>query len=244
MKAYDLLVQAETGLASITGHPAGPGRVGRFRVRYRVRHGSPCRRARGADRAGAHGAGASGLKVSLFDGMADWMNVPLLYYEGTGRAPARVGLAHPSITPYGAFDTADGAAVLISIQSEREWQGFCTHFLLEPALPQRAGYETNTIRTANRTMVDGHVAGVFAALTRDEAAARLRTAGTAFGFVNDVEGLARHPSLRRTVVQTEAGPASIVAPPVLDSAGPRALGAVPAIGEHTAAIHAEFAGTL
>ena len=239
MKAYDLLVQAETGLASITGHPAGPGRVGVSVCDIACGMAAHAGVLEALIERGRTGRG-KGLKVSLFDGMADWMNVPLLYYEGTGRAPGRVGLAHPSITPYGAFDTADGAAVLISIQSEREWQGFCTNFLLEPALPQQPGYETNTIRTANRPAVDGHVARVFAGLTRDEAAARLRAAGTAFGFVNDLEGLARHPALRRTVVQTEAGPASIVAPPVLDSAGPRALGPVPGIGEHTGAIQAEF----
>ena len=239
MKAYDLLVQAETGLASITGHPAGPGRVGVSVCDIACGMAAHAGVLEALIERGRTGRG-KGLKVSLFDGMADWMNVPLLYYEGTGRAPGRVGLAHPSITPYGAFDTADGAAVLISIQSEREWQAFCTHFLLEPELPRRPGFETNTVRTANRPVVDGHVAGVFVGLTRDEAAARLRKSGTAFGFVNDLDGLARHPALRRAVVQTEAGPASIVAPPVLDSAGPRALGPVPGIGQHTAAIHAEF----
>ena len=239
MKAYDLLVQAETGLASITGHPAGPGRVGVSVCDIACGMAAHAGVLEALIERGRTGRG-KGLKVSLFDGMADWMNVPLLYYEGTGRPPGRVGLAHPSITPYGAFGTADGAAVLISIQSEREWQEFCTHFLLEPELPHRPGYETNTIRTANRPAVDGHVAAIFAGLTRDAAAARLRVAGTAYGFVNDVAGLARHPALRRTTIQTEAGPASIVAPPVRDSAGPRALGPVPAIGEHTAAIHAEF----
>ncbi len=115
MKAYDLLVQAESGLAGITGHPAGPGRVGV----------SVCDIACGMSAHAAVlealiGRGRSGggvkLEVSLFDGMADWMNVPLLFFEGTGAAPKRVGLAHPSICPYGAFDTSDGGLVLISIQ--------------------------------------------------------------------------------------------------------------------------------
>ena len=240
MKAYDLLVQAESGLASITGHPAGPGRVGVSACDIACGMAAHAGVLEALIERGRTGRGR-GLKVSLFDGMADWMNVPLLYFEGTGRSPARMGLAHPSITPYGAFDTADGAAVLISIQNEREWQLFCTHFLLEPDLPRRPGYETNTIRTASRTEVDGHVARAFAGLTREQAAERLRSGGTAFGFVNDLEGLSRHPALRRAVVDTPSGPASLIAPPVLDSAGLRALGAVPAVGEHSKAIRAEFA---
>ncbi len=242
MKAYDLLVQAESGLASITGHPAGPGRVGVSACDIACGMAAHAGVLEALIERGRTGRG-KGLKVSLFDGMADWMNVPLLYFEGTGRSPARMGLAHPSITPYGAFDTADGAAVLISIQNEREWQLFCTHFLREPDLPRRPGYETNTIRTANRPEVDGHVARAFAGLTREQAADRLRAGGTAFGFVNDLEGLSRHPALRRAVVDTPSGPASLIAPPVLDSAGPRTLGAVPAVGEHSAAIRAEFAAT-
>ncbi len=241
MKAYDLLVQAESGLASITGHPAGPGRVGVSACDIACGMAAHAGVLEALIERGRTGRG-KGLKVSLFDGMADWMNVPLLYFEGTGRAPARLGLAHPSITPYGAFDTADGAAVLISIQNEREWQLFCTHFLQQPDLPRQPGYETNTIRTANRPVVDGHVAGVFATLTGEAASARLRAAGTAFGFVNDLAGLARHPALRRVTVGTPAGPASIVAPPVIGSSGVPALGPVPAVGEHSDAVRTEFAG--
>ena len=114
------------------------------------------------------------------------MNVPLLFYEGTGRAPERLGLAHPSICPYGAFATEDGALVLISIQNEREWAEFCAKFLDEPDLPQREGYQTNVIRVANRATVDAHVAAAFARLSRAQAAERLRGANTAYGFVNDV----------------------------------------------------------
>jgi len=240
MKAYDLLVQAESGLASITGHPAGPGRVGV----------SVCDIACGMS---AHAAVLEALiaravtgqgrrlEVSLFDGMADWMTVPLLYFEGTGSAPARVGLAHPSICPYGAFATGDGGLVLISIQNEREWAGFCATVLEQPELPARPGFQTNTVRVANRPAVDGVVARCFAALTRQEAAERLHRARTAYGFVNEVADLARHPALRRTKVETSAGIASIVAPPAIhDGAAPH-LGKVPAIGEHDAAIRAEFA---
>ena len=238
MKAYDLLVQAESGLAMITGHPAGPGRVGV----------SACDIACGmAAHAGvlealiARGVTGQGdtLKVSLFDGMADWMNVPLLYYEGTGQAPARLGLAHPSICPYGAFETSDGALVLISIQNEREWADFCARFLDEADLPRREGFETNVIRVANRAVVDAHVGVVFATMTRDQAAAKLRAANTAYGFVNDVAAFSRHPALRRQTVQTPGGPVAIAAPPVLREAA-RELGPVPGVGEHSRAIRDEF----
>ena len=240
MKAYDLLVQAESGLAMITGHPAGPGRVGV----------SACDIACGmAAHAGvlealiARGITGKGdaLKISLFDGMADWMNVPLLYFEGTGHAPARLGLAHPSICPYGAFETNDDALVLISIQNEREWADFCARFLDEPDLPKKPGFETNVIRVANRATVDAHVGLTFAKYTRDQAAAKLRAANTAYGFVNDVAAFAHHPALRRQTVQTPGGPVAIAAPPVLREAT-RELGPVPAIGEHSAAIRAEFGG--
>jgi len=240
MKAYDLLVQAESGLATVTGHPAGPGRVGV----------SACDIACGmAAHAGilealiaraVAGQGKS-LKVSLFDGMADWMNVPLLFFEGTGHAPQRLGLAHPSICPYGAFPLADGSLVLIAIQNEREWSEFCAAFLREPDLPARPGFQTNVARVANRAAVDSHIADAFAPLSRDEAAARLRAAHTAYGFVNDLAALARHPVLRRVSVETPNGRVSLAAPPVLDADGARELGPVPAIGEHSAAIRAEFA---
>ena len=239
MKAYDLLVQAESGLTQITGHPAGPGRVGV----------SVCDIACGMN---AHagvlealiGRAITGqgcrLEVSLFAALADWMNVPLLYWEGTGRAPERVGLAHPSICPYGAFATKDGPLVVISIQNEREFSRFCEVFLGEPALMRQPGYESNVIRCANRAEVDAHVAARFAQLSIAQAKALLLQAGTAFGLVNDVPGFARHPALRRLPVATELGTASIVAPAVTSDGNFPKLGKVPALGEHNAAIMRDF----
>ncbi|MDP4004741.1 CaiB/BaiF CoA-transferase family protein [Methylobacterium sp. NEAU K] len=240
MKAYDLLVQAESGLAGITGHPAGPGRVGV----------SVCDIACGMN---AHAAvlealiarGISGqgcaLEVSLFSAAADWMNVPLLYFEGTGRAPQRVGLAHPSISPYGAYPTADDRLVLISIQNEREWANFCDRVLDEPDLARAEGFSSNNARVANRAAVDLRVGAVLVRLSRDEAASRLKAAGTAYGFVNTLADLAAHPALLRAEVETPDGPACIVAPPVLIDGKVRALGRVPDIGEHNARIRAGFA---
>jgi len=239
MKAYDLLVQAESGLASITGHPAGPGRVGV----------SVCDIACGMS---AHAAVLEALiarsrtgkgrrlQVSLFGSIADWMTVPLLQYEGSGQAPARVGLAHPTICPYGAFSIANGTPILIAIQNEREWSDFCLHVLRQGDLPAREGFESNVTRVANRTAVDQLIASVFALLTREQAIERLRAAGTAYGFVNDVSALAKHPALLRVPVQTPSGAVELAAAPALIDGATRPLGAVPRIGEHTASIQAEF----
>lgn len=240
MKAYDLLVQAESGLCMITGHPAGPGRVGVSACDIACGMSAHAGILEALIERGMTGRGKH-LKVSLFDGMADWMNVPLLFFEGTGKAPQRIGLAHPSICPYGAFPLADGALVLIAIQNEREWAEFCARFLEEPDLPKRPGFKTNVDRVANRAEVDLHIAAAFARLTRADASARLRAANTAFGFVNDVPAFSHHPALRRVTVDTPNGPVSLAAPPVLTEDGPRALGPVPAVGEHSAAIRAEFA---
>lgn len=240
MKAYDLLVQAESGLAYITGRAEGPGRVGV----------SACDIACGMHAYAAvleallsrsiTGKG-KGISVSLFDGMADWMTVPLLQYEGTGKNPPRIGLAHPSICPYGAFQTKDGHDVLIAIQNEREWASFCAHFLDEPDLPQKPGFTVNNDRVAHRPMVDAHIQAMFATLTRDECAAKLRKANTAYGFVNDCGGLQKHPVLKRVPVQTEKGPVPIALPAARLSDGIRPFGPVPALGQHSAAIRAEFA---
>jgi crotonobetainyl-CoA:carnitine CoA-transferase CaiB-like acyl-CoA transferase len=240
MKAYDLLVQAESGLASITGHPAGPGRVGVSVCDIACGMSAHAAVLEALIARGISGRG-QGIAISLFDGMADWMTVPLLFYEATGEAPKRMGLNHPTICPYGVFATADGGQVLISIQNEREWAKFCASFLGEPELPKQPGFETNLIRVANRPMVDGHVAEAFAHLTRAQAAARLGAANAAYGFVNGVADLARHPALRRVSVATQMGDVSIVAPPTRAADGPRALRPVPAIGAHSAAIRAEFA---
>jgi itaconate CoA-transferase len=240
MKAYDLLVQAESGLAMITGHPAGPGRVGVSACDIACGMAAHSAILEALYERSKTGQGKA-LEVSLFDGMADWMNVPLLHFEGTGIAPQRLGLAHPSICPYGAFKIKDGSLVLIAIQNEREWAGFCTNFMQQPDLPSRDGFRSNNERVGNRTAVDGLIGEILAQLSREEAAERLRAAGTAYGFVNDVAALSVHPALRRIEVQTQTGSASLIAPPV-KSHPPVPVGErrVPAVGEHSERIRREF----
>ena len=141
MKAYDLLVQAESGLASITGHPAGPGRVGVSACDIACGMAAHAGVLEALIERGRTGRG-KGLKVSLFDGMADWMNVPLLYYEGTGRVPARIGLAHPSICPTARSTRPMAPLVLISIQNEREWAASARISCGSRTLPRQPGFET------------------------------------------------------------------------------------------------------
>jgi len=238
MKAYDLLVQAESGLAGITGRPEGPGRVGVSVCDIAcgmAAHAAVLEAliARGITGQGRH------IATSLFDGMADWMNVPWLQSEG-GKPPRRVGLAHPTICPYGAFELADDSEVLLSIQNEREWAAFCAEVLNDPALTRLPGWDNNNARVANRAEVDARIGAVLAEMTREEAAARLTRANTAYGFVNTLEALSSHPALRRASVETASGLATIIAPPILIDGEARSLGPVPSIGEHDAAIRAEF----
>lgn len=240
MKAYDLLVQAETGLASITGHPAGPGRVGVSIVDVGCGMSAHAAILEALIERGVTGMGKQ-LSTSLFAATADWMTVPLLYTEATGAPPKRLGLAHPSLCPYGAFALADESLVLISIQNEREWLQFCTTFLGEPELAVMPGFESNVARVGNRSAVDARLAVAFSTLDRELARSRLLAANTAFGFVNDVPALAVHPALRRTVVVTQYGPAQIVCPPVSVAGETVSLGPVPAIGEHSDLIRADFA---
>ena len=239
MKAYDLLVQAESGLAAITGHPAGPGRVGVSVCDIACGMAAHAAVLEALIGRGITGEGRA-IAVSLFDGMADWMNVPFLYHEGTGQAPKRVGLAHPSIAPYGAFPTKDNSLVLLSIQNEREWARLCAVVLGEESLATAPGFDSNNARVANRAAVDGKLSEAFRTMTRAEAAKRLGEAGTAYGFVNEVADLASHPALRRVEVRTPGGPARIVAPPAIFDGRAPELGPVPAIGEQSAAIRAEY----
>ena len=240
MKSYDMLVQAETGLASITGGPEAPARVGV----------SVCDIAAGMYahqavlealiRRGRTGEGAS-IKVSLFDGMADWMAVPLLFSDYGPGAPRRVGLSHPSVAPYDPFPSADGTPVLISIQNDREWQRFCAEVLELPGLASDPAFSTNVQRVANRARMDAIIREGFARHGTEALCARLLAAGIAFARVNSVADFSRHPQLRRVRVQTPAGEIALPAPPpVVDGERAPALGPVPALDAHGEAIRREF----
>lgn len=239
MKAYDLLIQCETGLASITGAPENPGRVGVSVADIACgmyAHAAVLQALYQRERTGK----GSGVAVSLFDAIADWMTVPLLYYEYGGKAPSRVGLAHPSIAPYGAFPTADGKQVVISIQNEREWKELCVKVLERPDMAEDPRFCSNSQRVANRPALDGAVAEIFRGFTHAELVAKLAAAKVAYGSVNEIADLSRHPQLRRDEIATPTGPVTLVAPPIRQRAGKEALRPVPALGAQTAAIWEEF----
>jgi itaconate CoA-transferase len=238
MKAYDLLIQCETGLAAITGAPEAPGRVGVSVADIACGMNAHAAILEALIARGVTGAGR-GLAVSLFDAIADWMTVPLLHHEQGGQAPARVGLAHPSIAPYGAFATADGRQVVLAVQNEREWRALATA-LLPAGIADDARFATNPLRVAERPVVDGLVAAALAGIDLAAVMALLKAAGIAHGAVNGVADLALHPQLRRAMAFAEHGPVSLPAAPVQVAGETPAPGRVPALGAHSAAIRAEY----
>ncbi len=237
-KAYDLLIQAESGLSSVTGGPEGPARVGVSVVdiaaglnayeailealfaRYRTDEGAE-------------------ISVSMFDAMAEWMTIPLLNEEG-GNPFKRIGLAHPTIAPYGVFKTRDGADILIAIQNDREWRILAEKILGNAALADNPKFATVPQRLVNRTETDAHVAKAFTATDVEPLTKKLEAAHIAFARVNDTALLRKHPHLRRIAVDTPSGPARVPAPAYRFAGEQRRYGPVPKLGEHTAKVKAEF----
>jgi formyl-CoA transferase len=232
-KAYDLLIQAESGLASITGGPDGPSRVGLSIVDIATGATAHAAILEALIARARSGQGAD-IRISMFDVMADWLTVPLLHSEA-GHPPQRMGLAHPSIAPYGVFRSKDGKDILISIQSEREWKTLCADVLGRPDLPNDPRFANMIERVRNRKLTDTTVGDIFASMTRDELLRRLSDADIAFAEVNTMAELAHHPHLRRIEVDTPNGKVAYPAPAAIVAGEPRHYGAVPGIGERPAA---------
>ncbi|MDA3857780.1 MAG: CaiB/BaiF CoA-transferase family protein [Roseovarius sp.] len=239
LKAYDLLVQAESGLSSITGNEHGSASTGV----------SVCDIAAGMTAfqsvlLALIGRGQTGegrhIAVSLFHALSDWMNVPYLQYAYGGKTPPRSGLNHPTIAPYGTYTGSDGKEVLVSIQNEREWVIFCADILGQPDLATDPRFDSNSNRVANRAALDAIIAPVFGGETRDDMAERLRHARIAYGRVSTMEDLAEHPQNRYVEVDTPSGPVRMLAPGALVDATLPDLGAVPGLGAQTEALFAEF----
>jgi len=239
MKAYDLLIQAESGLVSISGTEGEYGRVGVSVVDISTGINAALAINEALVARLLTGEGRS-IKLSLFDVMADWMSVPLLQHEGFGKGPHRVGLAHPSITPYGGFTSSDGVTIVISVQNDREWRSFTEKVLNRPDLNNDPDYLDNPTRLERRSEVDGMVSDFFSCRTRHELVNLLKNARIAYGVVNEMPDFARHPHLRRVEVESETGRISMPAHPDaqrnLQENHPR----LPSIGEHNQAIREEF----
>ena len=234
MKAYDLLVQAESGLIGISGGPGEPGRIGVSACDIgagMTAHAAVLEALIKRERSGL----GAGVQVSLFDVTAEWMTVPLIHTEHGSGAPTRQGLRHPSIAPYGAYRTRDGAQTIVSIQNEREWARFCAEVLGKPDLPQDERFASNNARVANRDAMDAEILEVTVTLSTEDFRRRLLDAAIAFGALNSLDDLSHHPALRRKAVTTSGGETlSIPAPPIrwADHGVEPGAGA-PAVGAHT-----------
>jgi itaconate CoA-transferase len=239
MKAYDLLVQCESGMASITGTPDAPGRIGVSACDINCGQQAYAAILEALIERESSGSGGV-IKVSLFDGMAEWLAVPLLHYDYAGKIQPRVGINHATISPYGAYRCRDQLDVVLAIQNEREWARFCEQVLGNAALAADRRLESNVSRVNNRDYVDALISDVFAGLDQEQAIERLRTAGIAFGRLNDMAGLARHPQLRRVAVDTPTGPAEVVAVAAIRDTATGVRPRVPALGEHGSALRDEF----
>jgi crotonobetainyl-CoA:carnitine CoA-transferase CaiB-like acyl-CoA transferase len=243
LKAYDLIVQAETGLCAITGTEHGPARVGvsvcdiaagmtaHSAILQALFHRERC------------GQGTS-IRVSLFDAAADWMTVPVLQHDYSGYHTARAGVKHPSLAPYGAYRCSDGKDVIFSVQNDREWVSFCARFLKQPEITRKSGFADNMERLGNRSALDEIVARRFGELTSEQAMKELEAAGLAYGRLNEIAEVSRHPHLRRVPVSTPGGEIDVIAPPaIFDSQVPR-LGPVPERGAHSDRLREEFKGAM
>ncbi|NVE93472.1 CaiB/BaiF CoA transferase family protein [Altererythrobacter lutimaris] len=240
LKAYDLIVQGEAGLCAITGTAHGPARVGVSVCDIAAGMTAHAAILQALFRREREGHGRR-IRVSLFDALADWMNVPFLQYAYGGYQNQRSGVNHPSIAPYGAFPTGEGKQVIFSVQNQREWYAFCEHVMGDAALAEDPLFKTNMERLDNRSELESRVRARFSELRIASAMELLERSGIAYGRLNSIAELAEHPHLRRLTVNTDAGEVHVIAPGALygDSASER-VPTVPSIGAQSAEMREEF----
>ncbi len=235
-KAYDMLVQCEAGLVSLTGPPEAPSRVGisiadiaAGMYAYTGILTALYRRATTGE--------VSGVQVALFDALAEWMGSPAYYTRYGGRQPDRVGAEHATIAPYGPYATADGSTVVLAVQTQAEWTAFCAVVLGDDSIARDPRFERNSSRVANRADLNEVISKVFEQLDVSDAVALLDQARIANARLRTVAEFLDHPSLsgrrRWAQIDSPGGPVDALVPPVdLTGVSPR-MGAVPALGEHT-----------
>ncbi len=239
-RAYDLLVQAESGMASITGTEHAPGRIGvsatdvgtGMYAHAGVLEALIAREKTGEGRA---------LEVSLFSAMAEWMTVPLLAKEYSNYDWPRLGLTHPMIAPYGVYPSADKVPLLISIQNDREFTRLCESVLDRPGLDKDPDFATNKARNARRDETNKIVSDSFGAQSFETLAAKLDAAQIAWARVSSVGDLSAHPQVKRMSFASPKGEVSIPALAASYPGQPQRLGDVPTVGQHTDQVRREFA---
>ena len=242
-KAYDLLIQSEAGFLSVTGTPDTPSKSGISVAdiaagMYAYTNILSALLLRGKTGEGSH------IDVSMLEAMGEWMGYPMYYAYDGAPPPPRTGASHASIYPYGPFLAGDGGTVMLGLQNEREWKIFCDAVLQRPEVATDPRFDSNAQRNANRTALQALILGVFAGLTVAQVVERLDAAGIANARVNDMADLWAHPQLqarqRWCSVGTPAGEVPALLPPGLNSAFDYRMDAVPAVGQHNAAILAEL----
>lgn len=242
-KAYDLMVQAEAGLLSVTGTPESMARAGFSAAdtsagMYAYSSVLAALLLRERTGRGSH------IDVAMFETLTEWLGNPMYYTYG-GQAPApRTGAFHPSVVPYGPFRVGDGRTVMMGLQNEREWATFCREVIGDPALEKDPRFASNTLRTENRGALEERIAQVFGALTAEELEVRLDRANLATARVNTPADLWQHPQLqargRWREVESPVGPVASLLPPGSNNAFQPRMDPIPALGQHTDTILAEL----
>jgi itaconate CoA-transferase len=246
-KAYDLLIQAEAGLLSVTGTPEVPSKAGNSMAdiaagmyAYSGILAALLQRERTGE--GGH------IDVSMLESLAEWMNFPMYYAFEGAPPPPRTGASHASIYPYGPFPTGDGGTVMLGLQNEREWAVFCEKVLQDAALARDPRFDANARRNENREELRALIVAAFAKLDTPQVERRLDDAQIANSRMNDMAGLWAHPQLqardRWRRIDSPAGEIPALLPPARHSGFDYRMDAVPAVGEHTEAILRELGLTM
>ena len=245
-KAYDLLIQSESGFVSVTGSPDEPAKAGCSIAdiaagMYSYSGILNALLLRGKTGLGSH------LDVSMLESMVEWMSFPMYYaFEGAA-PPPRAGAAHATIYPYGPFPVGDGSNVMLGLQNEREWRVFCEKVLKQPALADEPDFSSNSLRVKNRDRLRGLIVGAFSKMTIDQVVQYLEDAQIANARVNEMKDVWAHPQLkardRWTEVGSPVGALPALIPPATNNQFEARMDAIPAIGEHTYAILKELGVT-
>ena len=242
-KAYDLLIQSESGFVSITGSPDEPAKAG-----CSIADIAAGMYAYGGILAALLERGRSGrgqrIDISMLESMVEWMSYPLYYAFDGAEPPPRTGAAHATIYPYGPFPAGDGRIVMLGLQNEREWQVFCARVLERPELASDPRFASNAARTVAREALRAIIVATFAGMTAEQVTSRLDQAQIANARVNTMGEVWTHPQLqarsRWSEVATPSGPVPALVPPGARDASDVRMDAVPALGAHTDALLAEL----
>lgn len=241
LKAYDLLVQGESGLLAVSGPPGPYGRIGVSICDIGAGLTSYSAILEALIQRGTTGSGV-GVAVSLFDVAAEWMAVPFVHYKHGEGAPDRIGVKHPSIAPYGAFTTKNNQDVIVAVQNEREWRRLCADVLRDTSLSTDNRFSSNTSRVSLRADLDHLIQSIVSTLTTEEFISRLEEASIAFGRINDLKALSDHKALRvKTVLNSIGDDVVLPARPIRSQIeSENKIPPPPKLGEHTKSIYAEF----